>query len=152
MSDLVITVSGKPAPQGSKKAFGRIVRGEVVISMVEASERLKPWRKHVAAEARQAADEIDWRTLDGPVEVRLKFGLPRPQSHLGTGRNRWRLKPSAPRFPTVKNGDLDKLVRAVLDALTTAKVYKDDAQVVRIKASKDYSEHPGVLIHVRSKE
>ena len=34
------------------------------------------------------------------------------------------------------------------DALTDAGVWRDDAQVVEINASKEYGEHPGVTISV----
>ncbi len=42
--------------------------------------------------------------------------------------------------------DLDKLCRACLDSLTGI-VWRDDAQVVRLEASKDYGA-PGVMIWV----
>jgi Holliday junction resolvase RusA-like endonuclease len=39
--------------------------------------------------------------------------------------------------------DLDKLIRAILDALTGV-VWRDDGQVVDIVASKVYADTPGV--------
>jgi Holliday junction resolvase RusA-like endonuclease len=51
-------------------------------------------------------------------------------------------------FPSVKgSGDIDKLVRALLDALTynedknPSGLYKDDAQVVRVIGTKLYTDH-----------
>jgi hypothetical protein len=48
-------------------------------------------------------------------------------------------------------GDLDKLVRNVLDALTDAQVYRDDVQVVSVTADKLIAseQYPqGVLVRV----
>ncbi len=46
--------------------------------------------------------------------------------------------------------DLDKLERAILDALTKSGVIKDDALVVDLVASKHYADEnrPGVLIEL----
>ena len=46
--------------------------------------------------------------------------------------------------------DLDKLVRAVLDGLT-AIAYRDDGQVVRITATKQYGSQPGVWVQMWAK-
>ena len=47
-------------------------------------------------------------------------------------------------YPSVPP-DLDKLIRAALDALT-AIAYRDDAQVTEIRAAKCYGDYPGVQI------
>lgn len=151
------TVPGLPAPQGSK----RVVRGRL-IDANHAS--LRPYRASVAAAAAQALG----LGLDGPpgaqngpqglsglsehvptreaVAVELRFGLPRPRGHWGTGRNSEVLKPSAPEFPATKP-DIDKLVRAVLDALTGV-VFADDAQVVRLYTDKVYAAAPHTQVGV----
>jgi crossover junction endodeoxyribonuclease RusA len=46
--------------------------------------------------------------------------------------------------------DLDKLVRAVLDGLT-AIAYRDDGQVVRLTAAKQYGVNPGVWVQMWAK-
>lgn len=48
----------------------------------------------------------------------------------------------------VRSGDLDKLYRNVLDALTDAGVYEDDVQVVRLSGSKSGDGDPGVRVRV----
>lgn len=131
------TVYGLPVPQGSKKVIGKNV-----IEMADA--RLRSWRQDVAAQARAAMEGAS--PFIEPVDVRLMFWLPRPQNHFGTGRNAERLKPSAPIAPAVRP-DLDKLTRAVLDALTGI-VFRDDKQVVGMTLSKLYAQdsfHPGMM-------
>jgi crossover junction endodeoxyribonuclease RusA len=46
--------------------------------------------------------------------------------------------------------DLDKLVRAVLDGLT-AIAYRDDGQVVRLTAAKQYGINPGLWVQMWAK-
>ena len=74
--------------------------------------------------------------FDGPVRCRLKFLLPRPKTVV-------RQRPTG-RF----DGDIDKHVRSVLDALTGI-AYKDDSQVVEVSASKYYTDsESGVWIEL----
>jgi len=130
-------VYGVPVPQGSKKVIGRNV-----IEMADA--RLRSWRQDVAGNAKQAMEGAS--PYIEPVDVRLMFWLPRPRNHYGTGRNAEKLKSSAPVAPAV-HPDLDKLTRAVLDALTGI-VFHDDKQVVGLRLSKLYSDgdsSPGMM-------
>ena len=70
--------------------------------------------------------------------------FPRPRAHYGTGRNANRLKDSAPLWHD-KRPDVDKLARAVLDAITESGTLRDDCQVVALSARKRYGP-PGVAI------
>lgn len=132
-------VPGTPAPQGSKRYLGN---GR----MVESSRRVKPWR----ADIRTAALANFKQPLTGPIRLDLIFVMPRPMSHYGTGRNVNKIKPSAPVHHTQKP-DLDKLIRAVGDALTGV-AYCDDSQVVAGAHMKRWTENrndrPGVYITV----
>lgn len=126
----VLFVPGNPAPQGSKRHVGKGI-------LVESSKEVGPWRERVALAAH------NWMSgtapLTGAVEVGLAFVLPRPKS---TPKTR---TPAA-----VKRPDLDKLERAVLDALTGI-CFVDDAQVVELKSSKrlaQIGETAGVYIEV----
>ena len=120
-------VLGLPAPQGSKTHVGD---GR----MVESSKRVKPWRRQVAA---AYADRNFGDMLDGPVSIIVDFYLPRPKAHYGTGRNAGTLKGSAP-VEHLTMPDLDKLVRAVGDALTRL-AWRDDSQIVAWHAYKHYA-------------
>lgn len=140
---LTVVARGLPGPQGSKthKGGGR---------MVESSAKVRPWRDVVAWSAVAARNKVrGWRPLTGPVALSLVFTLPRPRSHFGTGRNADRVRRSAPARPDV-TPDLDKIVRATKDALTTARVWRDDALVVdyRPPFGKWYDTDHGSVPHV----
>lgn len=125
---LHLFVTGDPIPQGSKKAY---VVGRRAVVVDDNKDALKAWRTAIATAAGVLfGGEV---LTDVPVVVLLEFGIARP-------------KTVKREHPTVKP-DLDKLTRAVLDALT-GRVYKDDAQVVRLVVSEAYSERPGVDIRV----
>lgn len=114
-------VVGLPVPQGSK--VGKIL-GKRVLLYDDNSKVLKPWRDLVKAEATQAMALRE--TITGPVWVTLDFYMPRPAS----------VKRS---YPSVKP-DIDKLSRAVLDSLTAADVWEDDARCVSLTAREQYAD------------
>lgn len=137
---LSVFVPGIPAPQGSKRHVGRGI-------LVESSKQLKPWRLDVTTTCAAA------RT-DPPLEqaaVWLRFEFPRPKSHYRTGRHAHELRPDAPERHAVKP-DVDKLARAILDALTAAGVLRDDSRVTDLIVAKRYGDQPGVHIDVRDAE
>lgn len=135
MSGLSFVVHGIPAPQGSKRHVGHGV-------MVESSKAVGPWREAVRAECQRAIEAGGTPVMDGPVHVQLRFWLPRPKGHFGTGRNGGVLRGSAPLWPAGKP-DLDKLERAALDGLTAGGAWRDDSQVVVVTAIKVYADaHP----------
>lgn len=95
------------------------------------------WRRLVAQAVRMDITKrwgSDWEPTTGPVGVRMHFWLPTSTEGV-SGKG------------PIKSGsgDVDKLVRNVLDALTDAKLYRDDVQVVRIVADKMTVE-PGTII------
>lgn len=112
---LTFTVPGEAVPQGSKNAYARGNR----IVLVESSSKLPAWRRTVAVHAKAALLDDGF---DGPVHVRVTFHMRAPHRRTTT-------------WPT-KRPDLDKLVRAILDALTVAGVWADDSQVVTLTARK----------------
>lgn len=138
-------VAGRPVTQGSKT--GIIVGGRAIL-VEKARDRLKPWREAVRSTAIEHLGDV-WQPFPGPVHVGLVFALPKPASAPKTRRT----------WPTgARSGDVDKLARACLDALTDAGVWRDDAQVVELHVVKDYpGPHtqqitPGVLITVTPAE
>lgn len=141
MSDPIqFFVPGHPKAQGSKRHVGKGV-------MVEMSKDLGPWRQAITARAIEGAKN---RRFHGAVGVRAVFFFTRPQSHYGTGRNAGNVKTSAPRFRDAAP-DLDKLLRALGDALTASGLIHDDRHIVEVQAKKMYGD-PGVLVEVREVE
>ena len=112
-----VFIPGKPAPQGSKRHLGNGI-------MVESSKAVKPWRVDVAWKVR----EQFLTPFDGPVKLELEFVMPRPKSTP---------KKSTP--AAIKRPDVDKLARAVLDAITGV-VVADDSQIVHLVATKRIAE------------
>ena len=123
-------VEGTPAPQGSKKAY---VRGTRAV-LVESSKKVPVWRAQVAAAARAVMGDTEPFTT--PVRVEVVFWMARPASVSEKKRP----------LPTVYP-DIDKLSRALLDGMTKI-IYRDDALVVDLVASKRYSAVGGASISV----
>lgn len=130
---VAFTVRGVAAPQGSKRLLGHG-------ALVESSARVQPWRSDVRAAAEDAMRATGATRADGPVAVHIFFAFTRPKSHPKT-RVTW---------PTGRNlGDIDKLCRAILDAITSAGVIADDSQVIRLVADKRWTTlDGGPLTHV----
>lgn len=132
-------VLGTPAPQGSK------IRTRY--GMRESSQAVMPWREAVKAAA--LVQKVG--KISGPVIVEMMFRFKRPANHYGTGRNRRRVKPTAPDYPTGRNrGDIDKLARATCDALTEAGVIDDDCMIAELIAVKVWGPTQGASITVQA--
>lgn len=131
------TVPGQPISQGSMVALRSRNPGDNRVFMKPSNEKaLKEYRGLV----RQCAFAAGSKVFEGPVSMDIRFTLTRPKGHFGTGRNEGVRKDSAPDFP-IKKPDIDKLVRAILDALTGT-CFGDDAQVVQLEVRKDYQLSP----------
>jgi Holliday junction resolvase RusA-like endonuclease len=105
-----------------------------------SGKRGSEWRNAVAQ-----AGGIEMRgapLLDGALELRLEFVVPRPKAHVGARG----LKPSAPAWPTTRP-DVLKLARGVEDALTGI-VWRDDSQIVVEHLVKSYGEPARVEVSV----
>ena len=112
------TVPGQPVPQGSMSA---VSRGSGVSMFHSNQAKLQAYRDAVAWSAKARLGE----PIEGGVQIRVDFYVKRPQ----------RPKQVDP----ITKPDLDKLVRAVLDALTGV-CFADDSQVVMLTAFKLYAE------------
>ena len=111
------TVLGTPRPQGSMKSF---VDKAGHAQMKSDNKQTLPWRQQVgwaALDARAKAGIHDPWGSEIPVRLTTWFVFARPKC-----------APKRRIYPTVKP-DLDKLKRAIMDALKGV-IYMDDAQVV----------------------
>ena len=126
-----IFIEGDPRPQARPRAFRR--NGFIKIYSEKTS-----WRNTVKQVSQMVYRD---EPLRQPLKVHIDYYFNRPKSHYGTGRNRDKLKDSAPVYMT-KKPDLDNLNKAILDALQDAGVIRDDSQIIKISASKCYNCHP----------
>lgn len=135
---LYLHVPGHPFPQGSKRHIGN---GR----MIEASAGLKKWRAtitaHAIAETIRAERNGGRWPATGPCTLIVTFHFPRPKHHYRTGKYAHLLRDVAPREMQV-GPDLDKLVRAVGDAMTQGGVVVDDKQISVIRAAKKWTTEP----------
>jgi len=132
---LDVFVPGVPQPKGSLHMV-RCGRGALARIVPSYKTRLgEAWERAIMAHCKHA------QRCDGAVCVTLRFVMPRPKSVRRA-------------LPSVRP-DLDKLTRAVLDALQRAGVYRDDGQVVCLLADKSYpcsTARAGVRINIRPLE
>ena len=117
---IAFDVLGKPQHQGSMRAF--MVKGRPILT--STNKGLKPWRQEVAANAENAMRELFLEgCIEGPVRVEAMFYFTRPKSSKKGERHK------------ITRPDLDKLARALLDAMTGT-VFADDSQVSQLWVSK----------------
>lgn len=140
-------IPGRPVPQGSKSAMmPKHMKRPVLVD--SNADRLKPWRAQVTS---VMLDARRLEAVDVPVRVTAEFRFRRPKAHYGSGRNAAQLKASATAAPAGRGqGDVDKLVRALLDGMTDAGVYVDDCQVVELHARKAWGADEGVHVWVET--
>lgn len=127
-------VEGEAVPQGSMVAFISKTTGRAM--MKPSNEKaLKTWRRHVEQTASAARPPWLRKPADGSIYVALLFVRERGEDYLVDGTT---LKKGARRFPDTAP-DIDKLTRAMLDALTQV-AFTNDARVVTCLATKRYAE------------
>lgn len=129
-----IKVEGIPIPKGSMRHIGN---GRMI-----DQTKTKPWMSAIRSAALAIrSDPTD--IIDVPVAVGIEFYFPRPKA----AKNRL--------YPHMRSvGDIDKLSRAVLDALQPSKtepgLLADDSLVVDLWAKKryEYNGFIGALIQI----
>lgn len=171
MLDVRFSVAGTPVPKGSMSGFP-IDRGpcpdclaktrhrmnacfggrRVGVSMTDQGDSaLKSWQQLVQVNAISARNKAAHRIVQAPgaVSLTIVFVMPRPAGHwtvTGILTPAGRSRP----HPTVKP-DVDKLARAILDAMTDA-IVTDDGQVTVARLGAVYANWKGwtgVTIHAR---
>jgi Holliday junction resolvase RusA-like endonuclease len=121
---VTFTVLGVAAAKGNMKAFP-FKRGDGTMGAIvtEGTKGSKDWQIAVRNAAQQ---QCAGKFFESAVRLAIVFFLPRPQS-----------LPARVKHHT-KKPDVDKLVRAVKDALRGV-LWHDDAQVIHLVASKAYA-------------
>jgi Holliday junction resolvase RusA-like endonuclease len=131
-------VSGRPRTKGSLKVI--TPRGQKP-RLIEDHKHSKPWRQRMVRTMRDQDTERGITFMAphaGPVEVRATFTFER---HGVTAKQLT--------WPTVNGGvnavgDLDKLLRNLLDALTDAAILADDSQVCAVTTRKVWGPEAGL--------
>lgn len=161
-------VPGIPKPQGSKSGFASVKRMgrcscrknpkckscygtgtmlKVRVVMTESLKRTKPWRRVVLDAALKLFRRKLYRA-EHPLHVVYVFAFQRPPSHVGANGG---LLAAGRKFPgpiSHNHGDVDKLVRAVNDAVAGT-LFDDDAQVVSCVGLKCWTTGtPGLYLSV----
>ncbi len=130
MDSLSFFVPGLPKTQGSMKAVSK--------SYMKHAPGLEAWRDSVKTVAKFAHRGPLW---DGPVCGEIVFHLPFPTKKGKT------LKPANPEVPD-HYLDLDKLMRAIGDALEKA-IYTNDVRICGMADAKIWADpEPGVMIKI----
>jgi crossover junction endodeoxyribonuclease RusA len=126
---LAFQVFGVAEPKGSTRAF--VPKGWTRPIITDSNRNLKSWQQLVAEGASLALGKLpkeDRAIVTQGVRLTIAFYLPRPKKYHKPDVNPAHLtKP-----------DIDKLTRAVIDALTQV-VFVDDSQVIELVARKDYA-------------
>ena len=143
MNTLSFTVLGTPKAQPRP----RFSRNGHAYDPGSADE----WKDAVANAATRAlilAQPQIKEAIQTPVALRLEFYMPRPKSHFRKGEIRV-IYQTEKGFSHVIKPDLDNLEKAVMDALTTAGIWKDDSQVCSKKSAKFYANgDPGCAVTI----
>jgi crossover junction endodeoxyribonuclease RusA len=130
---LTLWVPGTPVPQGS-------MRSPAAGVVLHNSPEVLSWRQAIGYACNEKWHEAP---IDLPVRLRLWFYFKRPQ------------RPQHPAFASTA-ADVDKLVRAVGDALQEARVLTNDARIVAVEAEKRWvattgtRTEPGMALHLET--
>lgn len=128
---MILTITGKPIPKARPRA--RLIRGRKPFVSIYDSQKAE-----TAGVQKQLKLIFKSEPFLTPLSLSVDFYIQRPRSHYGTGRNVGKLKPSAPKC-NIKKPDIDNYIKFIMDAMNGI-VYKDDSQVVCVKAWKLYAE------------
>lgn len=103
----------------------------------------RAYEKKIVAYYRKAFGAFRWQDA-AVLEIDVTAYYPIPKSATKTAKAAMQAMATKP----TKKPDLDNVIKAVLDALNGV-AYKDDSQVVRIEACKEYSDSPRLEIQIK---
>ena len=132
-------VPGAPVGKGRPRAARR---GAGVVMFTP--EKTAGYEALVAAAASNAMRAEAWPLFTGPLEAVLEMRIPIPASWSKAHKA---AALAGTELPTSKP-DIDNVVKAILDACNGV-VFRDDAQVVMLVATKAFSDEPGVRVVIR---
>ena len=119
----------KPVSKGSMSSYrNRVVK----------SKRLIDWERDVGWLVKSKIP-AGWSPVDCGVRVSVDFQFKWPKRMPAGFEDSWRPRKVIP--------DIDKLARALLDALTGV-VWVDDKQVVELRAVKNYDQQDRLVVQI----
>lgn len=139
-------IAGRPATKGSMKCLGARTKGGKHI-LVEDHATAAPWRARmtnsIVREVRSTSPASrKWVPYVGGLRVTAHFRYER------TGATAAGLLWPVVEAGVNANGDLDKLLRNLLDSLQGSGLIKNDAHVVEIVSSKEWAGEAGAGVHI----
>lgn len=142
MPPITFYAQGVPKGQPRPKAFAR-----GGIASVYDPGTAEGWKGQVALAARPY---LPSQPLDVALILHLEFYFPRPKGHYIAGKPERGIRPTSPGYLTGKP-DADNAAKAIMDALTTLRMWRDDAQVAHLIVRKLYDDGrgPGCIITIR---
>ena len=139
MRKIEFFVPGAPVGKGRPRAARR---GTGVVMFTP--EKTAGYEALVAAAASNAMRAEAGPLFTGPLEAVLEMRIPIPASWSKAHKA---AALAGTELPTSKP-DIDNVVKAILDACNGV-VFRDDAQVVMLVATKAFSGEPGVRVVIR---
>lgn len=139
MRKIEFFVPGTPVGKGRPRAARR---GTGVVMFTP--EKTAGYEALVAAAASNAMRAEAGPLFTGPLEAVLEMRIPIPASWSKAHKA---AALAGTELPTSKP-DIDNVAKAILDACNGV-VFRDDAQVVMLIATKAFSEEPGVRVVIR---
>ena len=142
-------VEGDPKGQPRPKAFARVGKdGKAKASVYEPGTAYH-WKQSIYVAARHAMlDDVNGvYATQAPVALTMTFRFRRPKSHFGAKGFKGQFADAR----HTQKPDLDNLAKAVMDALTDAGVWHDDAQVFHTVQTREWcapNARPGVAIEI----
>lgn len=126
MPSFTIFIPGEPKGQPRPRAFscGGMAR-------VYDPGTAEGWKSQIALAVKPFLPPTP---IETQLQLSARFFFSRPKGHVGKKG----LKPSAPAHFT-KKPDLDNVVKALCDALTTVRLWNDDSQVTIMLLSKGWA-------------
>lgn len=129
-SSFSLFIPGTPASKGSYRPItGRSrTTGKPVTRLIPMDKKERPWRDHV----RDTILSHKHPTIppNSYIKIETTFYLPRPKT----------IPPHKRKHPTVKP-DIDKLQRALYDAITETHIWHDDRQITDVTSHKRYADN-----------
>lgn len=128
--EMKIIIRGNPIAQARPRFFIRQKTiGNQKLIGAQDHPKSKAWKETV----RWQAIEQNVCLMEGPITLKLDFMMLRPKSLSNQVKYH------------VKRPDIDNLTKSILDALNGI-CWRDDSQIVMLRATKNYAPDPGVFI------